>query len=191
MHLAIYCVCHVRLLNEVTVHYYSVNPLMNGVTITWIWLICTVSLKNCMSYDSEYTQRTPHSIFKVIQSIFINNTGSFETSVSVILGLYFPTLPWNYRYLHMWMRIKNTPINSFYIFRQQWNLLHLKDILHGSKYLVLLPLHFPQAVLCLQSILLENYGIVAFVLEDAWNIAGNVKDHAYFICNVIYKCVLK
>jgi len=65
------------------------------------------------------------------------------------------------------MQIKNTPINSFYIFRQQGNLLHLKDTLHGSKYLVLLPLHFPQAVLCLQSILLENYGTVAFVLEDA------------------------
>jgi len=33
MHLAIYCVCHVRPLKEVTVHYYSVNPLMYGVTI--------------------------------------------------------------------------------------------------------------------------------------------------------------
>jgi hypothetical protein len=39
--------------------------------------------------------------------------------------------------------------------------------LHGSKYLVLLPLHFQQAVLCLQSTLPENYGTVVSALEDA------------------------
>jgi len=37
----------------------------------------------------------------------------------------------------------------------------------GLKYLVSLPLHFQQVVLCLQSILLVGYGTVASVLEDA------------------------
>jgi len=32
----LFTVCHVRPLKEVTVHYYSVNPLMNGVIIMWI-----------------------------------------------------------------------------------------------------------------------------------------------------------
>jgi hypothetical protein len=50
---------------------------------------------------------------------------------------------------------------------QEITMLRKLDGLHGSKYLVLLPLHSQQAVLCLQSILLENYGTVASVLEGA------------------------
>lgn len=53
-----------------------------------------------------------------------------------------------------------------------YNTWHVK-LAWKVKYLVSLPLHFQQAVLCLQSSLLESYKTVASVLEDAWNIAGS------------------